>query len=671
MAERPLTNPEMLVGGTRAVLGQGFGMGWGDEAEAWLRAKLLGQGAEEELLKRIRSEYGTFASQYPMTALAGEITGGMVPGAAMMMVPGMQPVGAAQTAGTLARLARIAKGPIVSGAATGAVAGAGSADEETRGAGAVTGGVVGGAFGAALPPLVRGTTGLIGGLLGRAFPTESSAARKAARLMSESAEKAKMTPQQIEAAMAADRAAGIPSTIANVAPAFERRARGAAKMGGTGTETIVERLTQQKDDAPERVKRQVALAMQPGDYFDDLASLRQSLRTKAAPYYEAAYARGEIDDPEVLKFLKLPQFRSAIQEARKQLAAEGRELPITTVEMPTVSAKGAAAGPMVETFRPTVEVLDLIKQRGLDPLIEKETDAVTGKVSSLGRIYIQKKKEFLEALDAVAPEYAQARAIYRGDAELMDAMRAGMEKFPTMKHEEVARLVSGFSDAEKEAFKTGVARTLYATAMERKTSVDVAGRIINAREMQEKLRPLFKSDAEFDLFKAAMLRESQLFKAASRVLGGSDTAENQQLIRDITGGDSGWLTNTLESVASGSGWGRSLANSALKALSNAQMNDKTATKLADMLMSSDPADVAAVVNVLEEYAKRQAPRAAAFEKLQRGAVTGTAVAAAPAPPPDITPTTIEEALRQRLDVNPAAQSAIEAAIEADRRRRQQ
>lgn len=657
MAEKPLTTGQVLVGGTRAALGQGLGMGWGDEAEAWLRSR-LGEQSYEDALKQVRGEYGRFSQQYPFTAGASEFAGGMIPGAVAMLIPGAQTVGTAQAQrsamGALAKLGAL-------GATTGAVSGAGYADEGDRAAGALAGSVMGGVLGAATPPALRGIQGAAGWLRSRLFPTEASATKRATQLVAESAARTGMTPQQIEAAVARDRAMGVPATVANVAPALERRARGVAKTGGTGSERITEVMGAQKTGsatlpgAPERVMEQVTRALQPGDYFDDLAALRQTMRTKAAPYYDAAYAYGEVADPDVLKFLELPQFKQGVQEAKKLLAAEGRELPMAKVVDPV-------SGETVERLAPTVEVLDQVK-RGLDALIEKETDALTGKTSSLGRIYVQKKNEFLDALDQAVPEYAQARAVYRGDAEVMDAMRAGMEKFPRMKHEEVAALVRGFSDAEKEAFKTGVARNLYSVAMEPKTSVDTAGRIIGSREMQDKLRPLFDSDAQFDLFKSALVRESQLFKTASRVLGGSDTAENLQMIREINEEGGGWLMDTLESMATGTGWGRSIANSALRFMNKAQVNDKTAAKMADMLMSSDPADVAAVVRALENFNQRAVPQARRASATEAG--TATALPTAIYSPPGE-----EAAIREAMgeEIKPAMQSAIEDAIEADRRR---
>ena len=118
----------------RAGVGQGLGMGWGDEAEAWLRTK-LGEGTYEGNLAKIRSEYGQFAKENPFTAGAAEFTGGAAPGLAMMLVPGMQTVGAGQVQrSTLGALARLG----ATGAATGAIAGAGSATEGQRLSGAGT-----------------------------------------------------------------------------------------------------------------------------------------------------------------------------------------------------------------------------------------------------------------------------------------------------------------------------------------------------------------------------------------------------------------------------------------------------------------------------------------------------------------------------------------------------
>jgi len=113
---------DKIIGATRALLGQGLGMGWGDEAEAWLRSK-AGEGDYEGELNRIRQEYGQYAKENPFVSGASEFVGGALPGVGMMLVPGGQAAGAAQLGrSTLGALGRLA----LTGAAAGTVAGAGA-----------------------------------------------------------------------------------------------------------------------------------------------------------------------------------------------------------------------------------------------------------------------------------------------------------------------------------------------------------------------------------------------------------------------------------------------------------------------------------------------------------------------------------------------------------------
>jgi hypothetical protein len=73
-----------------------------------------------------------------------------------------------------------------------------------------------------------------------------------------------------------------------------------------------------------------------------------------------------------------------------------------------------------------VQNLDNIK-RGLDVLIDKQTDAVTGKMTPLGRIYVGKKNEFLNAIDAAVPEYKAARQAFAGNTEAANAIKLGRQ----------------------------------------------------------------------------------------------------------------------------------------------------------------------------------------------------------------------------------------------------
>jgi hypothetical protein len=601
------------IGAARAAIGQGLGMGWGDEGEAWLRSK-AGSDSYETNLNKIRQEYGQYSKEHPYISGAAEFAGGALPGVAMLLTPGGQVAGAQQLArtggGALARLA-------ATGAGVGAVSGAGSALEDSRASGAVAGGVIGGALGAALPIAMRGGSGAYNWLKERLSASPQAVEHNAARKMSNAMRESDMTPQQIEATLAQDKSRNIPSVVANANPALVDLAEAVAQRTGKGARKIEDTLVEQKLGSRERTQQQVTKGLQPGDYYDDIANLQQDLRTKAAPHYEAAYRHGPVTDPEVLKFMKLPQFQQAQKEADKLLAAEGRAADLNSN---------------------TVETLDHVK-RGLDALIEKQTDPVTGKISSLGRVYTQKKNEFLAALDAAVPEYASARAVYRGDAELMDAMRKGINDFGKLDHEQVIKMVGKMSDGEKDAFRTGVARDLYDKIMKPAGNFNAAQRLIGSPEMQAKLQPLFDNPGQFQLFKSSLERESQLFNQANKVLGGSPTGKRMQMRENLE--DNSGVGEAILGAATGS-WKNSLMNAALGGLRKGQMTEKTATKLSDMLMAKDPHEVASVVKLLEEHAAREAPKAARASAAELGAVTGTASAISPSPYPEEPAVSIED-----------------------------
>ena len=141
----------------RNVIGQGLLLGWGDEAEAWVRSK-LGEGTYEEAVAEIRAGNKAYSEDSPYASLAGEIVGGLIPtAAALVATPFTGGASTAAASGNLARLASIGArrlGPLgtagVVGATEGAIAGAGMAEEGSRLKGAGTGAVIGGTLGTGL-----------------------------------------------------------------------------------------------------------------------------------------------------------------------------------------------------------------------------------------------------------------------------------------------------------------------------------------------------------------------------------------------------------------------------------------------------------------------------------------------------------------------------------------
>lgn len=676
-------NPSSLLSGTRAAVGQGLMMGWGDEAEAWLRSK-LGQGEYEDLVQRIRKEYGQFSENNPVSSAVMEFGGGVIPGVAAMLVPGGQGAGAAQITGaTTGALTRLAARPVVKsagvGAGTGAVAGAGSAVEGERGSGAGSGAAVGTVFGLAIPPAMRTAGGVKNWLTDRLFPSEKKATTAAAKKMTEALAESKLTPQQIERRMAQDRAMGVPSTVANVDPALADLAETVAQRTGSGTRKVERTVSQQQAGAKERTYQQVRKGLQPDDYYGEEERLLTDLRTKSAPAYKAAYAVGEVDDPQIMELLKLPQFRSAWNTARSLADADASaakanalrsgqpfdesEFKLRDVYKIIRDNNGDVVGVETTGAVPDVRTLDYMK-RALDAQINAAYRSDNAATLASANSMKQLRDALRDRTKEVVPEYQQALQVYKGDKEILDALRAGYNEFGKLDHEEVIKLVGGMSPAEREAFRTGVVRDVYGKLFGSSRNINAAA-IIDAPEMQAKLQPLFESPAKFRLFQAAIERESQLFKQANRMLAGSQTGKRTAMREKFE--DSGEGITQAAAQALTGGWMSSLTGVATRALYKTTMTDDMADKLAGMLMSKNPKEVAAVVKILEDYAESAAPRAAAVRARELGTTSG---AAATFPPPPVAGPS-EESLDEAVELevsspeNKAGLPDLDADIEAE------
>lgn len=619
----------------RAALGQGLGMGWGDEAEAWLRSK-AGSGSYEDNLRRIREEYAQYSERNPFTAGVAEFAGGFAPGAAMMLLPGGQPAGVAQmqrsTAGALARLALM-------GVATGAVSGAGSAVEGERGSGAVTGGTLGAVVGVGAPVALRAAKGTGAWVRDRVAPSEATITNRAAEKMTGAMRDSNLTPQQIEAMMRRDAVIGVPSVVANVDPALASLAEAVAQRTGRGSARIEKTLGEQRVGSRERAYQQTARGLQPGDYYADEQRMVQELRDKARTLYDDAYAHGEVNDPRINDVLKNPAFKGFYDKAREIAGTEAQaarlrgedpsKYALRDIYLPVNDEAGRMVA--IETRQlPDVRTLDYIK-RGIDATID--TNYRTGKTAEANALK-DLRKVFVTAIDENAPAYQQARRGYAGDLEVIEAMRTGMNDFGKLDHEQVIKLVSGMGDAEKEAFRTGVARDLYSRIMNPSGNFNAAQRVIGSPEMQAKLQPLFDSPAHFNVFKNAMEREAQLFHQSNKILGGSQTAKRGQMASALEEGPG--VGDAIASAVTG-GFGASLTNIAARALRGSTLTEPVADKLSKMLMSKDPNEVAAVVKLLEEHAAGAAPKAVRASAGEAGTVTGTTSAMFPSPAPAALP----------------------------------
>lgn len=715
----------------RAFFGQGLGMNWGDEAEAYLRSKVSGKPYGEEL-REINRQYGEFSKRYPVSSAAAEFAGGVLPAAAAYMATpftggAAAPAAAATTARTAGALSQLAKRAAASRAARtsaggatgagagylsdqelaaenavmlgglgliagsqaprlarfaatpygkgatiggtqGAVAGAGSGEPGSRAEEARSGALVGTSLGAALPAVVRGAGAAKRWLSERLSPSQETITSGAAARINRALEEANMSPADIETRLAADRAKGIPSVAANVDPALVDLAETVAQRSGPGAREIEGVLREQQAGARGRVYERAKAGLGAGDAYKEEDAIINSMRRRASNQYDEAYNFGAVNDPRIMSVLQDREFMAAYVRAREIANREARAAELRGEDPSKYMLRQIySVDPQNNTVRvtavPDVRTLDYIK-RGIDSIIESgfqgkgisRTEAAS--LRDLRREYIKAIDEATK-VDGVSA-YQTARRAYAGDMEIRDALRAGMDDFKKLDHEEITKLFSRMSDAEKQAFRTGAARNIYSTVMDPSSNINAAQRVIGSPEMQRKLEVLFENRAQFDLFKSALERESQLFHETNRILQGSPTARRiQSRERFEQGPDVG---AAMADVATG-GWLSSLTNMVTRAMRGANMNDEISERVANMLMSKDPTDVAAAVQILENQGQRAARAERALSLTEAGVIGGTVSSISPSPDysEDVTALGETPAPQRRL-----SSPAEEAASELDR-----
>ena len=675
---------------TRALLGQGLGMGWGDEAEAWLRAK-VGEKSYEDNLKEINQEYAKFAQQNPYAAPITEFAGGVLPMAASYLATGLTggaaaPAAVATTArstGALARLAAqlgknlpnnpLARGAVVGGG-TGAIAGAGSAEEGDRAKGAIIGGTVGTGFGVGLPMVIRG-----GGALGTFVKDRFSRSpdyieKRAAGKVNTALERSGITPSEAAASMSLDRAAGIPSTLANTTRPTVGLAEIVTAKSERAGDTLGDVLEANKAGGRERVVGQARRGIgNKGDFYQQEQDMVQNLRANANDLYDEAYKFGTVNDPTITRVLQNPRFKTFFDEAKKiadneRLAAELRGEDPSKYVLDDIFIADEL-GNIALSKLPDVRTLDYIK-RGMDAVVNKGykgegmSSAEANSLKGLKRAMVGALDKATE-VDGVSA-YKVARQQYAGDAEVLDALRTGMNDFKKLDPEQIVSMMKGFSTAEKEAFKTGAVRNIYATVMDPSSNINAAQRLIGSPEMKDRLMPLFPSQAKFDLFKAALDREHQLFQQANRIMAGSPSARRLAGIEAFDAGESAinaFVGNSITGT-----WVNSLINMAATTATKAGISDDVAAKVAKLLSSSKPEEVAAAVKILERNSAQAQRSVANLNRGETGAIMGAAVTAPGAPEVEQEQLTADEML-SRSRANQLDTSVADKMLEDFRRQR--
>lgn len=510
-------------------VGQALTFGFGDEIAGKVGDAFPSLGLDKN---RYRATVDKFRQEYPGAAALGSVSGSL-------LLPG----GAAK----LAKFNPWATAATVGGV-TGMVQGAGDAEDGNT----LEGATRQGAMGMALGPLALGSmkvTGMTAGALGNQVASHFPVA---GQKYSEWLARNRVADAFSRDNVTAD---DVLRKMADLGP--EARIGDAAGESTRGLLDLNANLPGKTKDGLEGLIRN-RIATRP-DRMDDAvyavnggygragdlsAALEKQKLAEAAPLYQQLHSMSVAVSPNL----------KSIFDAATKLGATGTAKKIATAERQpfTLGSKEADNALMLASSSQKVSMrdADLVK-RGIDTLIERETDAVTGKVSTLGRSYVRLKNDLLGDLDGLTTDqqtgvslYKSARDAFAGPASLQTAIKKG-RSFWNDDAESLGLAMDGMSNSEREAFRVGASEAL----RQKIGSQPGQTQLLNFwkdRNTREKLKAVIGDDAKYSDVEKMLRGEETLKRMES--LGPS---RNSRTFSREAGAEQQTLDNASDLVAAG------------------------------------------------------------------------------------------------------------------------
>ena len=255
-------------------------------------------------------------------------------------------------------------------------------------------------------------------------------------------------------------------------------------------------------------------------------------------------------------------------------------------------------------------------KEGLDDLIRKQTDAVTGRRSKLGNSYVELRNKLRNELVARTPDletgesvYANALDAWAGPSAVSDAADLGRTVLNrSLSADQLRKELVNMSQSELEAVKIGAFEAIRDKVGTSKSGRTEMMNLVENFVPREKLQVLFGTPDKFDQFYRTMIsertmREADALGRGSQSVGRAAAAGdiNADVVMDVGNMASG---GTPEMISRG-----------FRLFNQAQLPEKTRNEFARLLMMRGPqaeTDLFKMEKVARELAKNRARRAASI-----------------------------------------------------------
>lgn len=387
-----------------------------------------------------------------------------------------------------------------------------------------------------------------------------------------------------------------------------------ANMPGTTPEKLDQLLRNRIATRPERMDDVVyAVNGGYGKGANLVDALQEQKEKVAGPLYEKLHSMQVAPTENLVNILKAADKLGAFSEGSVVATAKMRPFTLKGADVERLVTTGydsltnSTTTKLVGGKPLNMSDLDYVK-RGLDSLIEKETDSITGKVTSKGQAFTELKHKLTSELDSLVPDYKAARDAFAGPSALQNAIKKGRAFF-NEDADSINRLTQGMTQGEIEAFRVGASDKLREMAGFQ-TGQNKLLDVWKNRNTREKLQALLGDDVKYAEVEKMLKNEATLKRlesigpnSNSSTFRREANAEQQTLdgVADMASLAAGVKTGGVSSLIQGIG----------KYTARMGTPEPVRNSIGDILMSKyQPEEMKALQLALDAIKKRQNAAAA-------------------------------------------------------------
>lgn len=382
-------------------------------------------------------------------------------------------------------------------------------------------------------------------------------------------------------------ASGRPMTLADVGGENIRGLAGnIARMPGAGRNLVRQFLNRRDEQAALRLSQDIDKYVSGGPGMQQATEALLKARSDASrPLYEKTQSLQHVWSPRLDEFLKDPVVQHGLKRGfeieRMQALAEGRSITATQLGIDL-----DIEGNIKLVDKPNMRLLDMAKQ-GLDAMVADERNEFTGRLTARGVALDRLRQSYVKTMDDLDTSgvYKRARQTWGGYSQSLDALKAGRTLFQKSPAE-IASEIKDLTPGNKEFYRLGVADVVRERLAKAGLSSDESKAMIRNAWTRDQLRPIFRTDADFQAFTDAVTNEAAMFQTRQKVLGGSQTAERLAEDQAAEHGLSSGGIDVAEKLARGSWF--SAARTAYRMWKDLGLrpNEKLNEKIAEILFAT-------------------------------------------------------------------------------------